>query len=248
MKKIALFVEGQTEQIFIERLIREMCGNERVSIISKRTQGGTNAPKQELVRNASFARRADIQVLIYDCGADNRVKSEIIENIPNLTESGYTCIVGLRDLYPLSVDELPRLEAGLRFLPPSIYKKYKNPFDVIVIVQEIETWFLAETHHLQRVDRRLTGHFIDKKLGFNPYSMNAVHRKHPAKDLNDIYQLVGRSYTKKYWQVHRLVNRLDFDHLLRHIRYNVDSLDELVTIIERFKAGLYPFFRGSKKK
>lgn len=234
MKKIALFVEGQTEQIFVERLIREMLGHERVSIISKRSHGGTNVPKMELVRKASFTSKATMQVLIYDCGSDNRVKSEIVENVPNLMAAGYSHIIGLRDLYPLSVEELPRLEAGLKFIPSSIYKKYKNPFNIIVVVQEVETWFLAETHHLQKVDRRLTGPFINKKLGFNPYAIDPLERKHPSKDLNDIYQLVGRSYTKKYWQVHRLVNRLDFDNIFRYLRYNISSLNELIHILERF--------------
>lgn len=235
MKKIALFVEGQTEQIFVERLIKEMFAKDQISIISKRMQGGRNAPKQELVRSASFSRKAYYQFLIYDCGADNRVKSEILENIPNLMDAGYSQIIGMRDLYPLTINDLPRLEAGLQFVPNYIRRKYKDPFRIIVVVQEVETWFLAETHHLKKVDRRLEGPFIKKRLGFNPYTIDPLERRHPSKDLNDIYQLVGRSYTKKYFQVQRLVGRLDFDNIFRHIRYNIAELNELITILERFK-------------
>ncbi|GAB6011141.1 DUF4276 family protein [Viscerimonas tarda] len=233
MKKIAFFVEGQTEQIFVDRLIREMVGRRSVSIISKRAQGGSSAPKQELVRSVSFVRNPSLLVLIYDCGSDNRVKSEIIENIPNLMKSGYSYIVGLRDLYPIQVTDLSRLKAGLKYMPPSIAKKYRDLFDIVVVVQEIETWFLAETHHYQRVDRRLTGSFINKLLGFNPYTIDPLERKHPSKDLNDIYQLVGRSYSKRYWQVHQLVKKLDFDNILRRLRHSISSLNELVSIIER---------------
>jgi len=233
MKKIAFFVEGQTEQIFVERLVKELLG-EKTSIISKRTVGGGNVPKQEFVRSAAFVRRPIYQTLIYDCGSDNRVKSEILDNIVNLKDSGYCCIIGMRDLYPLEKDELPRLEKGLKFLPAK-YRKLNFPFDVIIAIQEVETWFLAETHHFRKVDTRLTGPFISKYLGFNPFAIDPLERRHPSKDLNDIYQLVGKSYTKRYWQVKKLVKQLDFDHIIRHIRYDIQSLGQLIDIIENFK-------------
>ncbi|NDW19567.1 DUF4276 family protein [Dysgonomonas sp. 216] len=234
MKKIAFFVEGQTEQIFVDKLVRNVLGEDRISIIIKRFVGGTNAPKQELVRSASFARHPDIHVLIYDCGADNRVKTEILENMKSLTESGYSHIVGLRDLYPLPIEELSRLEKGLTFLPSHL-KKHKDAYNLIVVVQEIETWFLAETHHFRKVDRRLTGSFIHQRLGFNPFSINAEERRHPSRDLNNIYHLVGKSYTKRYWQVQKLVNRLDFDYIDRHLKYELASLGKLIEVLDELK-------------
>ncbi|MFR9166846.1 MAG: DUF4276 family protein [Dysgonomonas sp.] len=234
MKKIAFFVEGQTEQIFLKRLIKELLGYNNVSIILKRTVGGTNVPKQEIVRDREYARKPLFQILIYDCGADNRVKSEILDNLDNLKDSGYQYILGVRDLYPLPEDELSRLEKGLNFLPQK-YNNYKSLFDIIVVVQEVETWFLAETHHLKKVDKRLTGHFIKKRLGFNPFVINTLERKHPSKDLNDIYHLVGKSYNKRYWQVEKLVKRLDFYHLLHEVKHNIESLDKLVNEIEKIK-------------
>ncbi|MDR1809742.1 MAG: DUF4276 family protein, partial [Prevotella sp.] len=167
MKKIAFFVEGQTEQIFVDRLVREMLGRNNVSIILKRSQGGSNAPKQELVRRTEQARNPLWQALIYDCGSDNRVKSAIMENLPNLTKSGYSFVAGLRDLYPLQLKELPQLKAGLKYLSPAQAKRFADKFQIVVVVQEIETWFLAENHHFRRIDKRLTGQFIDNRLGFN---------------------------------------------------------------------------------
>jgi hypothetical protein len=233
MRKIAFFVEGQTEQIFIDRLVRELFGYSKVSIILKQAQGGSNMPRQELVRKISAADNPAWQALICDCGADNRVKSEILDNLPNLVKAGYSYIIGVRDLYPMPVNDLPRLKAGLKFLPPRLSRRYADFFEIIVVVQEVETWFLAENHHFRRVDRRLTGQYINHKLGFNPYVIDPTARKHPSKDLNSIYQLVGRSYSKKYMQVLRLVNKLDFDHIFRHLRYSVPSLGELLGAIER---------------
>lgn len=234
MKRIAFFVEGQTEQIFVNRLIKEILGTESVNIIQKQFTGGTNAPKQEIVRSMSLSRRPRYEILISNCGSDNRVKSEVMENIVNLRERGYEKIIGLRDLYPLPIEDLEKLEKGLRFLPGKL-KDQAAYFDIIIAIHEVETWFLAESNHLRKVDKRLTGHFIKERLGFNPYSDNPELREHPAKDLNDIYQLVGKSYTKRYWQVSKLVNRLDYNNIRHNIRYEIKPLNELITAIETFK-------------
>lgn len=234
MKKIAFFVEGQTEQIFVNRLVKEIVGVGNATVIMKKISGGTNAPKHEILRSYNISRKSDYTVLIYDCGADNRVKSEILDNIRSLRESGYSHIVGLRDLYPLSMDEFSRLEKGLNFLPHDM-GEYKSYFDIIVAIHEVETWFLAETNHFLKVDKRLTGRFIEKHLGFDPNHINPVSREHPSSDLNRIYKLAGKSYTKKYWQVEKLVNRLDFNKIRREIRYKIPSLDQLIIQIERFK-------------
>lgn len=234
MKKIAFFVEGQTEQVFIKRLVREIIGHKNLTILLKKISGGTNAPKREFIRNYSISLKSEYTALIYDCGSDNRVKSEIIDNISSLREAGYSCIIGLRDLYPLAIEELPRLEKGLKYLPYPLKKK-DYPFDIVVAVREVETWFLAESSHFLKVDKKLTGRFIEKHLGFNPDLINPISREHPSEDINRIYKLIGRSYTKKYWQVEKLVNRLDFNKIKKDIRFKIASLNDLITTIENFK-------------
>jgi len=140
----------------------------------------------------------------------------------------------LRELYLLLIDKLPRLEKGLNFIPQDKHH-YKDFFDIIIAVHEIETWFLAETNHFVRVDKRLTGRYIEKHLGFNPYLINPLARVHPSLDLNRIYKLAGKSYTKKYYQVEKLVNKLDFNNIRRNVRHKIPSLNALITQIERFK-------------
>lgn len=238
MKRIAFFVEGQTEQIFINRLVKEILGRQNINIIQKQFRGGTNIPKQEIVRNLSFSRNPTYEVMIFDCGSDNRVKSEILDNIRNLREKGYEMIVGVRDLYPIPIDDLEKLEKGLCFLPYKL-KNEAAHFDVIVAVHEIEAWFLGETYHLKKIDKKLTGRFIKDRLGFNPYAIDPESRVHPAKDLDDIYRLVGKSYTKKYNTTTRVVNKLDFNNIRHNLRYEVNSLNKLISIIEAF--------RGKKK-
>lgn len=234
MKRIAFFVEGQTEQIFVNRLIKEILGTQQINIIQKQFRGGVNIPKVEIVRNSSFSRNPKYEVLIFDCGSDNRVKSEILDNIETLRKNGYEMIVGLRDLYPLPIDDLEKLEKGLRFLPNKL-KNDAHYFDVIIAVHEIEAWFLAETNHLRKIDKRLTGRFIKDKLGFDPYASDPQAREHPAKDLDNIYRLVGKSYTKKYNATTRVVNKLDFNNIRFNLRYDINPLDRLLKAMENFK-------------
>jgi len=233
-RRVAFFVEGQTEQIFVNRLIKDILGTQQINIIQKQFRGGTNIPKQEIVRNSAFSRNPKYEILIFDCGSDNRVKSEILDNISNLRSRGYEMIVGLRDLYPIPIAELEKLEKGLRFLPNKLKNESKY-FDIIVAIHEIEAWFLAETNHLRKIDKRLTGKFIKERLGFDPFSMNAEQRVHPAKDLDNIYRLVGKSYTKRFGQTQRVVNKLDMNNIRNNIRYDIDSLDRLVNVLEDCK-------------
>jgi len=234
MRRIAFFVEGQTEQIFVNRLVKEVLGTNQVNIIQKQFRGGANIPKQEIMRNSSFSRNPQYEILIFDCGSDNRVKSEILDNISNLRSKGYEMIVGLRDLYPIPIDDLDRLEKGLRFLPNNL-KSDAAHFDIIIAIHEIEAWFMAETNHFKKIDKRLTGRFIKERLGFDPYSINSESRVHPAKDLDNIYRLVGKSYTKKYNTTLRIVNKLDYNNIRHQVRHDVGSLDKLLRVLEQFK-------------
>lgn len=235
MRRIAFFVEGQTEQIFVTRLVKELFDPRYINIIQKQFRGGINIPKQEIIRSRSLSRKAQFEFLIFDCGSDNRVKSELLENMVNLHASGYEKIIGMRDLYPLDISDFDKLKKGLKFLPNSM-KDYVSFFDIIVAIHEIEAWFLAETIHFRNIDKRLNGPFIKRRIGFNPYSINPEKRVHPAKDLDDIYQLVGKSYNKRFDQTYRIVNtKLNFKHIVNDLRYKIEPLGHLIGLLEQFR-------------
>jgi hypothetical protein len=143
-------------------------------------------------------------------------------------------IVGLRDLYPIPIADLEKLEKGLRFLPDKL-KNESGYFDIIIAIHEIEAWFLAETNHFRKIDKRLTGKFIRDRLGFDPYSIDAQQRVHPAKDLDNIYRLAGKSYTKRFEQTQRVVNKLDMNNVRYNLRYDMGPLGKLVDVIENCK-------------
>ncbi|NJO94622.1 MAG: hypothetical protein HC820_10385 [Hydrococcus sp. RM1_1_31] len=98
-------------------------------------------------------------ILIYNSGSDNSVASDIRDQYSSLVASGYSMIVGLRDVYPISAAQKDRLERGLQYALP----KGSVPAYIVLAVMEIEAWFLAEWNHFIKVDASLTPVSIIKK-------------------------------------------------------------------------------------
>ena len=78
MKKLAVFVEGQTEQLFIEKLLEEAAGKNNISIEKRQALGGQSAKRKLKLIEAS-KRDSDHKYFaqIIDCGSDENVKSDI---------------------------------------------------------------------------------------------------------------------------------------------------------------------------
>lgn len=234
MKKIAFFVEGQTEQIFVNRLVRYLLGPKHTTIIQKKVKGGTRIPKEEVTIHRSETITPTYEVVIVNCGSDNRVKSEMLENVDNMNKNKYKYIIGLRDLYPISLDELGKVEKGLAFLPSS-YKELSIQFDIVLAIREIESWFLAEGAFLQKMNRALTEEFIVRKIGYSPSAVNYKYIEHPAFELNRILQFVGLSYAKKYAQARKVVYSLDIKIIMFFLRKKIKELDLLISYIEKIR-------------
>lgn len=230
MNKIAFFVEGYTELAFLETMIEEIAGAKKVIIESKRISGGTKVKRTiKTIRAAQPVTGQEYYVLIMDCGGDHQVKTRIIEEHLNLTKSGYSKIVGMRDVRPtFSYGDIPRLEREL----PKYIKTSLIPVEFVLAVMEIEAWFLAETNHYQNIDPSITLHAIKSSLGFDPQNDDMSQRAAPADDLNNCYMLAAKQYQKDnsitiaaldYLNIYTgLVNKFD------HVRKLVASIDSFL--------------------
>lgn len=233
MKKLAIFVEGQTEQIFVERMVTEIVGTRclQIELLSASGGGKSGARMFSQVRISPSAGDVTHFVLIVDCRSDGRVKSDIVERYDGLVASGYSQIIGIRDVYPqFNHSDIPRLRSGLSAGIKT------NPINVIFTlgVMEVESWFLAEHTHFQRLNSRLTMQLIKAGLGFDPEKDDMQSRNNPASDLHDAYQLVGFAYTKRKDRVERTVDKLDYAHLYVEIRPRLPDLDNFIGAIETF--------------
>lgn len=231
-KKIACFVEGQTEQIFVERLFQEIAGYKKISIETYKFQGRKDhriieSLKQSKVQDAPFF------VLLYNCGCDSHVVSDIGKQHKILTTQGYEKILGLRDLYPKSLSEKGQVEGGIkgwleRVQPMGI------PIYITLAVMEIEAWFLAEWHYFDKLDNRLNPDFILQELGLDLINIDVEERPHPSQDLKEIYRLVRKKYDKNEKASQEIINNLDYEFLYLHLVNSVKQLKKFIYEIDSF--------------
>jgi hypothetical protein len=240
MKKMAFFVEGATELLFIGQLIHEIAGQKNLFVDCQRIKGGASVPKQYVpinyisrqitLANAN-ASTCDYYVMIFNCQGEGQVLSRIDEEHLGLQQSGYEKIIGVRDLYPeFKHADIPRITSVIN---TKLVGYTTTPaVDFIFSTMEIESLFLAETTHYAKIDQTITTSLIHSKLGFNPEKDDMEQRNNPAKDLNDCYQLAGKVYDKN--TVNDTISVLDFADLYCTQSEKFSSLSRLISHIENF--------------
>ncbi|MGO9598318.1 MAG: hypothetical protein ACLP7Q_10040 [Isosphaeraceae bacterium] len=232
MNKLAVFVEGHTEAIFVDRLVEEVAGNNRVRIELRKIRGGSSVRRTSIqVRAAQPETGQQYYVLILDCGGDAAVKSRILEEHENLTRSGYAKILGLRDVRPkYAAAEIGKLERGLRLR----IRTSLIPVQFILSIMEIEAWFLAEVTHFPRIHPSITVDAIRSTLGFDPENDDMEKRDNPAKDLADCYAIGGKLYEKA--KAKETVDTLDFGQVYLRLPAKFDYLSALLASVDSFLA------------
>ena len=240
MKKIAFYVEGQTEQFFINKLLIEIAGQKNIEIELQQFQGiGRKAKSDIYPKTTSNAINPNHHALIFDCMGDGGVKPRILDDYQRLFSQGYSEVIGLLDLYPKENSDLNKFENEL--LNGRISKNGRvvtQPLPtntkIVVAVKEVESWFLAECTHFQEIDNNLTISHIESNLGFNPCVDDMTQRFHPADDLKKIYQLVGKTYNKSENNVQRTVECLDYANIYLNLPAKITKLNELISKIDAF--------------
>jgi hypothetical protein len=243
MKKIAFYVEGQTEQFFINKLLIEIAGQKNIEIELQQFQGVGKPTKSIYPKTTAKPQNPQHFALIFDCMGDGGVKPRILQDAVSLFNQGYSEVVGLIDLYPRTdlakfENELSNgtLRNGHRITQP-----LPNDTSIVIAVREIEDWFLAEFNHYTCIDTSLV---LDEtqitSLGFNPCIDDLTLRGgSAASDLHSIYKLVGKAYldsqgNKPKNRVERTVECLDYANLYLEISCKVSKLNELVSKINNF--------------
>ena len=234
MRKLAIFVEGLTEQILVRKMLHAVLGRNQIAIQTVKITGGHNVRMSFTVMRAAHVNsQTDYFVLVYDCGGETNVKSYMLARRNKLISNGYTMVMGLRDAYPnFTREEVPKLLRGLNHKLP----QKKASTHIYLAIMETEAWFLGEYRHLKKVSRILTPAYIQKHFGFNPHTENMEEREHPSEDMKRIYQAAGHDYTKKRDRLNAVIGKLDF-HYFTH------DLAEIMPSLGAFVDGLEKFFR-----
>jgi hypothetical protein len=230
MNKMAIFVEGYTEIVFVDRLIEQIANDNAVRIEWRLISGGTTCPRTSRQLKAAQPHTGQEHfVVIFDCGGDDLVKTRMINEYPNLVSAGYSRIVCIRDVYPkYNHADVATLE---KFLPKHVKTK-PIVVDFILSIMEIEAWFLAEHTHFSRIDPALTLSAIRAELRFDPQNDDMQLRPAPAEDLNNCYALAGKSYMKA--NAKTTMDALDYVHIYAGLVDKFPYLKTFCAIIETF--------------
>lgn len=229
MNKIAIFVEGKTEQLFAEKLLIEIADKQSIHIEKCQLTGGNRNPRKRLhFRRLNDDRRYFAYII--DCRSDSTVKSDIVDNYSSLIREGYSSIIGIRDVYPIGRTMIQKLRLGLK------YRVKTEPVTPVFIlsVMEIEAWFMAEHTHFQRIHPDLTIDRIKAEFNFDPSQDNMELRDHPSEDLRQIYALEGMSYKKRKDYIERTVEVLDYAKIYLNLCSKLQAIKELTLEIDRF--------------
>lgn len=210
--KVAIFVEGQGEQIFLRNILFYLYDNSELSFECVKLRSGINEPVPY-----SFGDREQSKVhfLLVNTENDQKVLQVIINQEKRLIQQGYSKIIGLRDMYS---------EQYRKFSPREINDEITQKFisthhDIInqmsdpekisfhFSIMEIEAWWLSMFTVFQKIDPSLTVDFISQKFGFKLDEIDPEkYFFHPAQNLKQILESVEKKYDKKRGDVESITS------------------------------------------
>lgn len=209
-KKIAIFVEGLTEFIFISHFI-QIITNYTATI--KELELYANKYRNSHVGGINFNNPASaVEFLIIKVGNDEQVLAAIKERANKLGKEGYNIILGLRDMYSESYKK-----QSSNKVDPNTTKKFiegakktiedmglaQLQIDIFFSIMEIEAWFLAMWEIFEKINSTHTRSYIENKLGINLSNLEGYFQ--PSKEIKKIIT----DYKKKEGQIKKIVSQVD---------------------------------------
>jgi hypothetical protein len=228
MVKTAIFVEGKTELIFIRELLLRYFEYQDISLqcFTLFSKGDMEYAPYDYNFPPS---EAGFYFQIINTGSDKAVLPNLLKREKSLWKSGFYRIIGFRDMY--SEDYL-KIVKKIRVINPSTSSQFiaehqeeirssaDRPSDIFFrfAIMETEAWLLALQQVFENIDTRLTATFIQRNLGFDLNSIDPeAEFFHPANVVEQIFELIGRTYRKKEGDIETVVSSLakaDYQHLL----------------------------------
>ena len=213
MKKIAIFVEGQGEQIFIRNLLFHLIDPSKFSFRCVKLCAGT-------VRDALYQFQnpnAEIHFQILNVQGDGGVLGAIRELEELLFSKGFTRIIGLRDMYSEAyrkrsreIDDQVTQEFVDRTNETIAQMSNAERIRLHFSIMELEAWWLSMYNLFSKIDARLTQRFIEEELS---YDLSKIDPQkvffHPAREVEKIFELIGSRYDKSRDDVEKITSKID---------------------------------------
>ena len=218
MIKTAIFVEGQTELIFVREFLLKISDYQDVSIECYTLFSDSEFKETEYQYSNKNATK---HFQLINVGNDNRVLTAMLRREKDLFNAGYHKIIGLRDMY----GEQYRQAVKTHIIKPEINQRFINGArgqltnkntHFVYSIMEIEAWLLGLRQAFQKLDARLTPQYIQEQLNYNIEEIDPeVFFFHPANNVSDLYRLAGRGgYDKSKGEVNAIVSCIEKEDYL----------------------------------
>ncbi len=224
MRKVAIFVEGQTEQIFVRECLLRLWEYQNVQLECRTlfTDHQYNYAEYDFPNpDAGF------HFEIINVGNDNAVLPRILRREQYLWNQGFELILGLRDMYSRDYRELNENSPGkinteliqkfTQGAAHTVNQKSSRPDRIIIhfAIMEVEAWFLGMYQYLERHHEALNASHIQQKTSLDLNNCDPeTEFYHPTATLDSIYRLVGETYGKSRGEIEAIMTHLHKGDLL----------------------------------
>jgi hypothetical protein len=232
MHKLAVFTEGQGEQLFVADFLKHAAGEHQIRLTLQTMMGGKKFGRM-ILKQEHFGPEDGVRFYaqIVNCGSDSRVISEINDQLDTLVSSGFQAVVGIRDARPdFAIHEV---EAAYKVMMANLRKTEIVPI-LTLATMELEAWFLAEFSHLIKLHKDLTVARIRAQLGLDLEAENLEERLEPAQDLARVYALEGFEYAKDANSTKRTLQLIDFNLVRSNLPARTPRISPLIQAIDAF--------------
>lgn len=214
--KVAVYVEGQTELIFLCHFLRKWFDSDpsKVCIRYWELDG-----VRRINTNLTFGDSNSLHsYTIINAGNDEKSLSEALKRAPNQKNIGFDKVLVLRDMYSekykdglrRSAIDKARNDLFIQFAQKAIDDRNLTGFVYChFAIMEIEAWILGMGWYLQKVDPLLTPDYLASDLKLDLKKDPEICFYHPTKRLKKIYGHIGLYYSKREKQVNSIMSHLD---------------------------------------
>ena len=214
MRRIAIFTEGQSEQVFIRHLLGHIVDYSELSFECL----SLYADREQKAPFSYRGGNAKLHFMIVNVAGDTKVLSAIKEREKGLVEKGFEKILGLRDLYSQAYRDLSPngIDEGVSYEiirgSQSTIAQMMNPDRIVLhfCIMELEAWFLSMYNLFKRMHDQLSVEYIEANLGFNLKTCDPQREFYqPSKQLGMVFGLFGAIYSKSFDDVEKICGRIE---------------------------------------
>lgn len=230
MKKIAIFVEGHSELIFIREFLLKRFDYQHIDLECR------TLFKDDRILSAEYDfpnENAPIHFQVINVGSDVSVLQRILKREEILWNAGYERIIGLRDMYS---DEYKEAMGQPREIKPLINQKFINGYNDTIktkaikpdniyfyfAIMELETWFLGIPTLWQQ--KSITSDMIQEILKVDFFKIDPETTfLHPTETIKALLELIGEKYDKHDHEINSFLSYIekeDFENLLTSQKCN----------------------------